>query len=159
MEIRRGLVALFSLAVIAGLAAAADLTPAKPGERDKCPVCGMFVAKYPDWLAQIQFQDGSRVFFDGAKDMLKYFFAPERYTPGRKAAEVAALWVSDYYTLTPVDGRRAYYVQGSNIYGPMGRELIPFQEEAAAREFLKDHQGQTVLTFPQITPELVGSLD
>jgi nitrous oxide reductase accessory protein NosL len=34
----------------------------------------------------------------------------------------------------------AYYVLGSDIYGPMGRELIPFEKEADAKEFIKDHQ-------------------
>ena len=25
----------------------------------KCPVCGMFVAKYPDWTSTIRFKDGT----------------------------------------------------------------------------------------------------
>ena len=29
--------------------------PIKPSEKDKCPVCGMFAAKYPDFLAEIVF--------------------------------------------------------------------------------------------------------
>ncbi|MGQ9653410.1 MAG: nitrous oxide reductase accessory protein NosL, partial [Thermodesulfobacteriota bacterium] len=39
--------------------------PLRPGPKDKCPVCGMFVAKYPDWTAQVLFKDGRSVFFDG----------------------------------------------------------------------------------------------
>ena len=31
----------------------------KPSPKDRCPVCGMFVAKYPDWVAEIIFKDGS----------------------------------------------------------------------------------------------------
>ena len=45
--------------------------PVKPEPREKCPVCGMFVARYPDWVAGIRFQDGSRALFDGAKDLFK----------------------------------------------------------------------------------------
>jgi nitrous oxide reductase accessory protein NosL len=141
------------------LAQAAEIMPAKPGVRDKCPVCGMFVAKYPDWLAQVAFQDGTRVFFDGVKDLMKYYFAVSQYSPGKKAEDIQGLWVTDYYSLTPIDGREAYYVQGSDVYGPMGRELIPFRDEAAAREFLKDHQGKVMLRFHQITPEIIKSLD
>ena len=43
-----------------------------PGPGDTCPVCGMFVAKYPEWIATIVFGDGTAVHFDGAKDMFKY---------------------------------------------------------------------------------------
>ena len=31
----------------------------------KCPVCGMFVAKYPDWTATSSFKDGSVSYYDG----------------------------------------------------------------------------------------------
>ena len=33
--------------------------PAKPSPKDKCTVCGMFVAKYPDFAAQIAFKESS----------------------------------------------------------------------------------------------------
>ncbi len=138
---------------------AGERQPAKPGERDKCPVCGMFVAKYPNWLAQIEFQDGTRVFFDGVKDLMKFYFDLPRFAPGKKPDEIAAIWVTDYYRLTPVDARQAFYVHGSEVYGPMGKELIPFLEEAAAREFLRDHRGKAVLTFPHITPAVLNTLD
>ena len=50
-------------------------------------------------------------------------------------------------------------MQGSDVYGPMGRELIPFGDEAAAKEFLADHKGQAILGFSQITPAVVKGLD
>ena len=53
-------------------ARAAEHTPVTPTASDKCPVCGMFVAKYPDFLAQIIFRDGTYAVFDGAKDLFKY---------------------------------------------------------------------------------------
>ena len=104
---------------------------------DKCPVCGMFVAKYPDFLAQIVWADGSSVFFDGAKDMFKYYFNLKKYAPSRQSAEIAFVYVTDYYNMTPIDARRAWYVVGSDVYGPMGRELIPFVGEEDAVEFYK----------------------
>ena len=108
------------------LAFAGDLKPHKVGPKDKCPVCGMFVAKYPDFAAQIQFRDGSTFHFDGAKDMFKYYLNLSRYAPGKKPADITAIFVTNYYNLTLVDGLPAYYVLGSDVYGPMGRELIPF---------------------------------
>ena len=40
----------------------------EPARKDKCPVCGMFVHKYPKWVAEIIFKDGTHAVFDGPKD-------------------------------------------------------------------------------------------
>jgi len=55
------------------------LDPVKPLGSDKCPVCGMKVTPYPNWIAQIIFSDGSYAVFDGPKDMLKYYFEMDKY--------------------------------------------------------------------------------
>jgi nitrous oxide reductase accessory protein NosL len=138
---------------------ASDTSPVRPEPKDKCPVCGMFVAKYPDWAAAFTFKDGTRVFFDGVKDMMKYYFNMSKYAPGKTAADIQAIHVTDYYRLEPMDGRKAFYVAGSDVYGPMGKELIPFEKEAEAREFMKDHKGKTVLPFDKIDLPLVMGLD
>jgi copper chaperone NosL len=54
---------------------------------------------------------------------------------------------------------KAFYVLGSDAYGPMGRELIPFEKETEAREFLKDHKGKNILRFRDITYSIVKGLD
>jgi len=152
---RFGLPVLFVL--LAGSLPAAEAL--KPSPKDKCPVCGMFVAKYPDWIAAIRFRDGSAAFFDGAKDMFKYYFDLKKYNPSKKQMDIETLQVTDYYDLTATDGLKAFYVIGSEVYGPMGRELIPFEKEGAAREFLKDHKGKSFLKFKEITPALIKTLD
>lgn len=136
-----------------------DRKPIKPTAKDKCPVCGMFVAKYPDFLAEILFMDGPSAFFDGTKDMFKYYFNLKKYQPSKKLSDIDSIYVTDYYHLTLIDGLSAYYVLGSNIYGPMGRELIPFEKEADAKEFMKDHQGKSVLKFKEITDTVIKTLD
>jgi len=155
---RLGIAILFVL-LTGSLLGAQDPKPFKPSPKDKCPVCGMFVAKYPDWLAQVVFKDGSHAHFDGAKDMFKYLFNLKKYNPSKKPGDVTALYVTDYYDLSPINGREAFYVIGSDIYGPMGRELIPFQKEADARGFMKDHKGKTLLMFKEVTLETVKGLD
>ena len=119
----------------------------------------MFVAKYPDWIAVVLFRDGSRVFFDGPKDMFKYYLDVPRYTPSKSPSDIQTLYVMDYYVLTPVDGRKAYYVIGSDAYGPMGRELVPFEKESDAKEFVRDHKGKGILRFKEVTREIVKGLD
>ena len=136
-----------------------EVKPAVPTAGDKCPVCGMFVAKYPDFLAQIVFKDGSQVFFDGVKDMMKYYFDLPKYNPSKKIADIAAILVNDYYSLKLVDGHKAYYVFGSNVYGPMGKELVPFRGEAEAKEFMKDHAGKSIYRFNDINIHLIRTLD
>lgn len=136
-----------------------DRKPIKPSSKDKCPVCGMFVSKYTDFLAEILFKDGSSVFFDGTKDMFKYYFNLKKYQPSKKISDIDDIYVTNYYDLTLTDGQSAYYVLGSDIYGPMGRELISFDKEGDAREFMKDHKGKKVLRFREITMELIKQLD
>jgi copper chaperone NosL len=133
--------------------------PLKPSPKEKCPVCGMFVAKYPDFLAAIVFRDGFRVMFDGPKDMYKYYFEIKKYHPAKRPEDIESIYVTDYYTLHWIDGYQAWYVKGSDIYGPMGSELVPFGKWADAQEFQKDHKGQAVLRFKDVTRHLIRSLD
>lgn len=130
-----------------------------PSAKDKCPVCGMFVAKYPDFLSEILFKDGSSLFFDGTKDMFKCYFNLKKYRPSKNLSEIDSIYVTSYYNLTLIDGAKAYYVIGSDIYGPMGRELIPFEKEADAKEFMKDHKGQSILRFIDVTANIIRGLD
>jgi nitrous oxide reductase accessory protein NosL len=118
----------------------------------------MFVAKYPDWTASIQFTDGSRSYFDGVKDLLRFYLAPGKYG-SRPGSLPAAIGVKDYYSLEMVDGRSAYYVIGSDVLGPMGKELIPFARQADAAEFLRDHRGSRILRFKDLTADILRQLE
>jgi copper chaperone NosL len=154
-----GLLSVVMLASEPPLLWAQEGKATKPGPKDKCPVCGMFVAKYPDFIAVVTFSDGNRAFFDGVKDMMKYYFNLQKYNPSRKHDNITQIHVTDYYSIELVDGFKAFYVVGSDIYGPMGKELIPFEKESAAREFLKDHKGKAVLQFQDISRDIVKGLD
>ncbi len=116
----------------------------------KCPVCGMFVAKYPKWAAEMVVSDTQHLYFDGVKDMMKYHF---------KHPNAKALHVSDYYNLNAIDATKAWYAIGSNVYGPMGNELIPFATQADAQSFKLDHAAKAILAFDKITPKIVEQLD
>jgi nitrous oxide reductase accessory protein NosL len=126
---------------------------------DRCPVCGMFVYKYPKWVAQIYFQDGSSYFYDGAKDMFKHIFDTGKYTPGKAADKIKSIYVTDYYEVELIEAKSAFYVIGSDVLGPMGHELLPFKEEDAAKEFMEDHQGKSIIRFQDVTLTVIQSLD
>jgi len=130
---------------------------------DKCPVCGMFVYKYPKWATFIYYEkDGKLEYlaFDGVKDMMKFYFEPAKWGKYKEfKSKIKKIIVRDYYTLKPILAESAWFVVGSNVYGPMGNELIPFKTEAAAKNFMADHKGKKVLRFNEITKELVYKLD
>ena len=129
-------VILFITAALAG--EKPSVGPYKVGKKDLCPVCGMFVHKYPNWIGQIVFNDKTFAFFDGPKDMFKYYFDLKKYNPKKKMGDIEGIWVTDYYTIRPIDAKTAFYVVGSDLLGPMGRELIPHINAKAAENFLKD---------------------
>lgn len=112
----------------------------------KCPVCGMFVYKYPKWATVIEDGD-KKYYFDGAKDMFKY------YLLHKNKIESAKIYVTDYFSGKKIEAKYAYYVMGSNVYGPMGNELIPFYSELDANAFKKDHFGMKVFSFMQVVED------
>ena len=150
---------LFFLLLLPILSAGAELKPHRPSTADKCPVCGMFVAKFPDFACQIIFKDGTVSFFDGTKDLFKYYLNLPAYAPKRKQQDIAAIYVTSYYSLTYFDGRKGWYVTGSDVFGPMGHELIPFENETEAREFTTDHKGKSVLKFNQVNAVILKGLE
>lgn len=141
------------------LAQAPAAEPPKPGAMDLCPVCGMLVAKYPNWITTITYQDGHAHFFDGAKDMLKFWHDPGKYASGHSREQITRISVTEYYGLQAIDAKTAYYVVGSDVLGPMGHEFVPLASAEDAADFLKEHKGVRILRFDEITAELPLMLD
>ncbi len=142
-----------------------NLTDVK-GEMDvpkavKCPVCGMFVSKYPKWAARIEIAAKKDItekhYFDGVKDMMKFYIFDIDFPYDRNS--IRHIEVTDFYTLKAIDARKAFYVVGSDVFGPMGNELIPFLTKEAAENFMIDHRGEKIISFDDITPKLVMGLD
>ncbi len=122
-------------------------------QNSRCPVCGMFVAKYPKWVAIISLENGEKYYFDGVKDMMKFYFDPKRFHHDKKTIKKIA--VTDYYTLKALDAKKAFFVQGSSIYGPMGEEFIPFAAKNEAETFLQEHHGKAIYRFDTIKEQLL----
>jgi nitrous oxide reductase accessory protein NosL len=83
----------------------------------------------------------------------------KRYNPSKSIEDIDFIAVTDYYTVSSIDARRAWYVLGSDVFGPMGKELIPLAKESDAKEFMKDHKGQRILKFSEVTKEVMKSFD
>lgn len=123
----------------------------------KCPVCGMFVHKYPRWVANIFYGENDYYAFDGVKDMMKFILDRDRYVD--KNLEFKEILVMDYYTQNAVNAKTAFYVVGSDVLGPMGNELIPFEKKSDAKSFKLEHGGSDIYKFDEITKSIVCALD
>lgn len=119
-------------------------------KEDKCPVCGMFVYKYPEWIAKIEYQKRN-YYFDGIKDLFKYYFDHRK--------SIKNILVQDYYTHKVIEVKKAFFVIGSDVYGPMGDELIAFETSESAKRFLLDHKGKKIVPFDEIDEDMVYGLD
>ncbi len=121
-------------------------------KKDRCAVCGMFVYKYPKWVAMIVQKGDKRLYFDGVKDMMKYYFSHNR-------ADIEGMFAQDYYSKKVFDIQKGYFVIGSDIYGPMGEELIPFKRLKSAKKFMIEHKGKRIYSFDQLLRNVVEALD
>ncbi len=112
-----------------------------PGLRDVCRQVSCFVAEFI-------FKDGSYAVFDGAKDMFKYYLNMGAYDASRKKEDIESVYVTDYYSLGPIDGLKARYVIGKRRYRTDGAELFPFEKEEDAAEFNRRSRRAKTARFP-----------
>lgn len=167
MTIRRFLTAIFPIllaALIIGQPIAAqaasqspDLSPQYLQRSARCPVCGMYPYRTPQWAAQIVFNDQSASFFDSPLDLFRFLNNMMLFDKQHKPADVGAIWVADYTTKAWIDAKKVLFVIGSQARGPMNEANLPaFATREAADAHVKA-QGGKVLLFTDITRELIKS--
>ena len=142
----RLLLAVLMLVAVAALGRPAAAPP-EPGPSDRCPVCGMLVAPFPEWLGRVLYADGTAVFFDGPKDLFIFYEDLATYQPGATRDQVANLYVTEYYTTRLIPATEVFFVAGSDVLGPMGKELVPVAGREAAETFMRDHSGTKLMRF------------
>lgn len=130
----------------------------KPGKDDRCPVCGMFVNKYPKWAAGFVFQSGAPYFHCCPKCMIHNLHHVPKYQPGERRENLRQIWVTEYYTTRQTDAREVFFVVGTSLVGPMGLDLIPVRSKTAAETFKKDYQGEFIVTLDEVTPEMLDKV-
>lgn len=137
------------------------LTAARPIPPDaRCPVCGMFPARAPEWAAQLIFDNGEAHFFDSPLSLFMYLQDLARYSPGRTQDNVATIYVSDSAAQpgTWLAADTAFYVHQSNARGPMRAGNLPaFATRAQAQAFTQRRGGQ-VLSYREINQPLIATL-
>lgn len=112
--------------------------------RARCPTCGMVVDAESGWRA-----GGDDLLFDGPKCLFRYRHGPH---------EVEDAWMIEYYSQERRPARELLYVIGSDLESPMGRDLVPVAGREAAERLMADHHGDGILTFDEVTSEVVEAL-
>ena len=108
----------------------------------RCPVCGMYPARYPRWAAQLIFRDGAALFFDSPLELFRFLFDMGHYHSAHGPDEVARAYVTDAGDGQWVPAAEAYFVQGSGLPGPMrGPDLPAFANADAAEAFVAEQGG------------------
>jgi nitrous oxide reductase accessory protein NosL len=132
---------------------------ARPVPADaRCPVCGMYPARYPRWAAQTLFKDGAAHFFDSPLDLFAFLQKVDRHERRYTLDDVAVSYVSDFESGQWIEARHAFFVLGSSVVGPMRDADLPaFGSRKSAEALTRSHGGK-VLTAAEITPELTRSL-
>lgn len=120
-----------------------------------CRVCGMIIVDFPGAKAQIHYSNGKIDTFCSTLDMFVFYQQPDR------PARIAGIFVNDIGKADwdhPhnhwIDARKAFYVYGGDVMGPMGEALAPFSERDAAAEYVKTHGGR-IVAFSEVTMEML----
>lgn len=124
----------------------------------RCPVCGMYPARFPRWAAQVIFKDGAAHYFDSPVNLFDFLNKVHRYDRRHTRDDVAASYVSDLESGQWIEVEHAFFVQGSAAVGPMRRPDMPAFASRKAAEVFARHYGGTVLTPADVTPTLLRSL-
>ncbi len=141
--------------------ASSELDPLMPRtapQDARCPVCGMYPARYPRWAAQVVFRDGATHFFDSPVDLFGFMNGVGRHSSPYTMKDAAAQFVTDFDTGEWVAADAAFYVRGSSVLGPMRDADLPaFGSRESAEAFARNHGGK-VLAHAEVTPEVVRPL-
>jgi nitrous oxide reductase accessory protein NosL len=66
--------------------------------------------------------------------------------------------VIEYYSQARRPARDLFFVIGTDLEGPMGRDLVPVAGREAADRLLREHHGERVLSFDEVTRSVAASL-
>ncbi|MFN2339217.1 MAG: nitrous oxide reductase accessory protein NosL [Gammaproteobacteria bacterium] len=125
----------------------------------RCPVCGMYPARYPRWAAQLIFKDGKAVFFDSPLELFRFLLDMGHYHDAHGPDDVARAYVSDAGDGRWVSIVEAHFVEGSGLLGPMRNPDLPAFAELEAAETFVAERGGRLIRMEQVTLDLLHALE
>lgn len=118
-------------------------------EDDRCPVCGMKVARHAKFASAIQLKDNTTFYFCGTGCMIRSWMHPEVFLATPKDTLLKPV-AREYFTGKPIDARMALWVAGSDIVGPMGPALVPLKDEKSVAVFMRRHGGKATFRLNEM---------
>ena len=108
----------------------------------RCGTCGMRIDPASPWVSYVTV-GGKELAFDTPRCA---------FGAWRKAASASGARFREYYSqeMRPAEGLR--FVQGSDVVGPMGPDLVPVAVENAGR-FARDHNDAPPRSIEQLLEE------
>jgi len=125
---------------------------------DECHLCGMLITHFDGPKGEVfRKEQGGKVFkFCSTRDMFSYYLDPENK---RNVSQILVHdmskmpWGSDSIDDKHfIDAKKAWFVNGSEKTGAMGKTLASFSLETDAQAFAKEFGG-TVLSFKDVNQD------
>lgn len=120
--------------------------------KDQCPVCHMYPARYPKHRCQLVDAEKTVHHFCSTQCLFTFLKDPKAFL--NEDMKPMMIWVTDYLSGSWISAKTGYYLVGSSIQGPMGYEAVAFDKNAEALS-LHRQEGGNVLTFPDISIEKI----
>lgn len=117
-----------------------------PTAKTRCAECGMYPARFPEHRSQIKTEDGNTKHFCSTHCLINFLSDPN-HTP-------KSVWVSIPQEQSYEYAMGLYYLVGSDIMGPMGKEALPYRNKAVAATAAQKHGGR-VVQFSELNPKVV----
>ena len=124
----------------------------EPGPEVRCPVCGMYSARYPEYRSQITTADGKQLHFCSSQCLVYFQADPNKYI--KDVAKIKSIWVTVFPDGDSEYAMGLHYLVGSSLMGPMGKEALPYRNKAAALNSAKENGGK-VVRYGALNPALV----
>lgn len=122
--------------------------PVEPIKDDRCAVCNMMPAKYPEWYGELTLDagDGKRAYSCSTGCLVTLAAKPGNFVDGATADDIVSVWAHDRTTTDLVDATAANWVidpDKERAGGPMMGNPLPFAEEADALSYVEQYDDLT----------------
>jgi len=121
-------------------------------DKDQCPVCQMYPARYPKNRCQLTTSDKTIHHFCSTQCLFQFLKDSKKFV--NKDVKPMMIWVTDYPSGSWISAKSAYYLVGSRAQGPMGYEALAFDKSSEALS-LSRQEGGNVITFPEVSIEKI----
>jgi copper chaperone NosL len=123
--------------------------------KGSCRNCGMASLDFPQWNVKLLNKK--------SEGQSSYFCSPrclfvQATADNSPVLQTDSILVVDYYDQKFIDARKAFFVLGADVTGPMGNDFVPFAEEKAAKDFFVEHKGKKIVKFADINNETILNL-